>query len=86
MRVVAAFQNVSAELLADPAHVVDCDVLICGDDVKAREAVVRLAADIDPAYAAWIGQALAAGIEIIGITCEVAPSGISLANPITLTL
>ncbi|WP_303983154.1 DNA/RNA nuclease SfsA [Dongia mobilis] len=47
---------------------------------------LRLAADIDPAYAAWIGQALAAGIEIIGITCEVAPSGISLANPITLTL
>lgn len=46
VRVVAAFQNVSAELLADPAHVVDCDVLICGDDVKAREAVVRLAADI----------------------------------------
>ncbi len=46
VRVVAAFQNVSAELLADPARTVDCDVLICGDDVKARETVVRLAADI----------------------------------------
>lgn len=46
VRVVAAFQNVSAELLADPAHVIDCDVLVCGDDVKARETVVRLAADI----------------------------------------
>lgn len=46
VRVVAAFQNVSAELLADPDQVVDCDVLVCGDDVKAREAVVRLAADI----------------------------------------
>ncbi len=46
VRVVAAFQNVSAELLADPAHDVDCDVLVCGDDVKAREIVVRLAADI----------------------------------------
>lgn len=46
VRVVAAFQNVSAELLADPGHVVDCDVLVCGDDVKARETVVHLAADI----------------------------------------
>ncbi len=46
VRVVAAFQNVSAELLADTEHVVDCDVLVCGDDVKARETVVRLVADI----------------------------------------
>jgi len=46
VRVVAAFQNVSAELLADTEHAVDCDVLVCGDDAKARETVVRLAADI----------------------------------------
>src|SRR5919108_2342369 len=29
-QVVAAFQNVSAHLLRDPQHVVDCDVLVCG--------------------------------------------------------
>lgn len=46
VRVVAAFQNVSAEHLADLDHDVDCDVLVCGDDVKARETVVKLAADI----------------------------------------
>ena len=46
VRVVAAFQNVSAEHLANLDHEVDCDVLICGDDVKARETVVGLAGDI----------------------------------------
>jgi NADPH-dependent F420 reductase len=46
VRVVSAFQNVSAQHLKDLAHDVDCDVLICGDDVSAREIVAGLAADI----------------------------------------
>jgi NADPH-dependent F420 reductase len=46
VRVVSAFQNVSAHHLKDLAHEVDCDVLICGDDVTAREVVAQLAADI----------------------------------------
>jgi 8-hydroxy-5-deazaflavin:NADPH oxidoreductase len=46
VKVVSAFQNVSAHLLQDLAHAVECDVLVCGDDIQAREAVVRLAADI----------------------------------------
>ena len=46
VRVVSAFQNVSAHQLKDPSHSVECDVLICGDDVAAREIVVGLAADI----------------------------------------
>jgi NADPH-dependent F420 reductase len=46
VRVVSAFQNVSAHQLKDPSHSVECDVLICGDDVAAREVVVGLAADI----------------------------------------
>ncbi len=44
VRVVSAFQSVSAHHLRDPDHAIDCDVLICGDDVEAREQVVRLAA------------------------------------------
>jgi len=44
IRVVSAFQSVSAHHLRDPDHEIDCDVLICGDDVEAREQVVRLAA------------------------------------------
>jgi NADPH-dependent F420 reductase len=46
VRVVSAFQNVSAQHLKDLTHDVDCDVLICGDDVAARELVAALAADI----------------------------------------
>lgn len=46
VRVVSAFQNVSAHALNDPDHAVDCDVLVCGDNVEARAIVVDLAADI----------------------------------------
>jgi NADPH-dependent F420 reductase len=46
VRVVSAFQNISAHHLKDLDHAVDCDVLICGDDPAAREIVVGLAADI----------------------------------------
>ena len=46
VKVVAAFQNVSAHLLQDLGHVVECDVLVCGDDLRARETVIKLAADI----------------------------------------
>lgn len=43
VRVVSAFQNVSAGHLKDPDHVIDCDVLISGDDPEARGEVVKLA-------------------------------------------
>lgn len=46
VRVVSAFQNVSAHLLRNPDHAVDCDVLVCGDDAAARETVIELARDI----------------------------------------
>ena len=43
VRVVSAFQNVSAHLLEALDGSVDCDVLICGDDKDAREVVAGLA-------------------------------------------
>ncbi len=43
VKVVAAFQNVSAVHLKDAGHDVACDVLICGDDASAKEDVIRLA-------------------------------------------
>ncbi|MFT3721123.1 NADPH-dependent F420 reductase [Pseudorhodoferax sp.] len=46
VRVVAAFQNVSAHHLRDLAHAPDCDVLVCGDDPEARQTVIGLAADM----------------------------------------
>lgn len=42
VKVVAAFQNVSAEQLVDPNHVVDCDVLVCSNDAEARTTVIKL--------------------------------------------
>ena len=44
-RVVSAFQNVSAHYLAELERVIECDVLVCGDDKDAREVAVRLAAE-----------------------------------------
>jgi NADPH-dependent F420 reductase len=46
IRVVSAFQNVSAEHLRELGHPIDCDVLVCADDPAAREQVVQLARSI----------------------------------------
>jgi len=43
VRVVSAFQNISAHHLSDLSHVMDCDVLVCGDSEEAREQVIELA-------------------------------------------
>ena len=45
VKVVSAFQNISATHLKNPAHKIDCDVLVCGDDAAARETVIGLAHD-----------------------------------------
>ena len=41
-RVVAAFQNVSAEELLKPDATLDEDVVICGDDAEAKGLIVEL--------------------------------------------
>jgi NADPH-dependent F420 reductase len=46
VRVVSAFQNVSAHHLKDLEHAVDCDVLVCGDDQGACDIVIGLCADM----------------------------------------
>jgi 8-hydroxy-5-deazaflavin:NADPH oxidoreductase len=46
VRVVSAFQNVSAQHLADLDHAVDCDALVCGDDQAACDVVIALCADM----------------------------------------
>ena len=57
VRMVSAFQNVSAVHLKDPGHKIDCDVLVCGDDADAREQVVALARDAG--MVAWHAGVLA---------------------------
>jgi NADPH-dependent F420 reductase len=62
VRVVSAFQNVSAHALKDLDRNVDCDVLVCGDDPDAREIVIGLARDIGlrAYHAGPIGNSVAA--------------------------
>jgi len=44
VRVVSAFQNIAAaHLQDDEQHAADCDVLVCGNDPKARAVVIQLA-------------------------------------------
>lgn len=43
VRVVSAFQNISAHHLKDPDKPIDSDVLVCGDDRGACDDVIRLA-------------------------------------------
>lgn len=42
VKVVSAFNNVSAELLNDLSHEVDCDVLVCGNDEDAKKTILSL--------------------------------------------
>ena len=63
VRVVSAFQTVSAAHLADLSHAtIACDVLVCGNDPDAREAVVGMveAAGMKGWHAGTIANAAAA--------------------------
>ena len=66
VKVVSAFQNVSATHLKDAAHAVDCDVLVCGDDADAREVVIGLAHDAG--LRAWHAGVLANSIASEALT------------------
>lgn len=57
VRVVSAFQNVSAHQLSDLDSEVDCDVLVTGDDEEAREVVCGLCRDMG--ITAWQAGPLA---------------------------
>jgi hypothetical protein len=46
VRVVAAFNNVSAEILQDLSVDVDCDVMVCGRDAEAKKVVMEIAEEI----------------------------------------
>jgi NADPH-dependent F420 reductase len=62
VRVVSAFQNVSAQHLSELGHEVDCDILVCGDDRAACDIVIGLCADMGLRgfYAGVVGNSAAA--------------------------
>ncbi len=66
VRVVSAFQNVAAHLLAELDREIDCDVLVCGDDQDARETVVGLATAIG--LRAWQAGPLANSVVAEALT------------------
>lgn len=45
VQVVAAFQNISSIHLKKLEGIIDCDVLVCGDNPEAKKTVLQLVAD-----------------------------------------
>ena len=66
VKVVTAFQNISAEHLKDPDHAIDCDVLVCGDDKESKAAIIQLASDAG--MKAWDVGPLANSVVPEGLT------------------
>jgi 8-hydroxy-5-deazaflavin:NADPH oxidoreductase len=62
VKVVSAFQNVASHVLDHVSSTVECDVLVCGNDIAARETVIKLAAAIGvrAIHAGPIGNSAAA--------------------------
>jgi NADPH-dependent F420 reductase len=44
--VVATLHHVSSTHLADPAHIIECDVLVAADDARAKATVIGLIRDL----------------------------------------
>jgi 8-hydroxy-5-deazaflavin:NADPH oxidoreductase len=87
VRVVSAFQNVSAELLSEIGKPVDCDVLVCGDDRDARAEVIALAADAGmrafhagPLANSVVAEALTSVLITINRQYKVKHSGIAITG------
>jgi hypothetical protein len=87
VRLVSAFQNVSATHLKDLAHPVNCDVLISGDDLEAKQIVASLAEaagmrgiDAGPLANAVVGESLTPMLVGINKRFGVKGAGIRITN------
>ncbi|PJF22502.1 MAG: NADPH-dependent F420 reductase [Phototrophicales bacterium] len=87
VKVVSAFQNVSAEKLKDPHATVECDVLVCGDDPEAKRDVIKLVEaagmrgiDAGPLANAVAAEALTPVLLYINKTYKVKGAGIRITN------
>ncbi len=66
VRVVSAFQNISAHHLSKLDHKPECDVLVCADDAAAADTVIALAEEIG--FAAWYAGPLCNSVVAEGLT------------------
>jgi NADPH-dependent F420 reductase len=86
-KVVAAFQNAAAHLLRDAKHHIDCDILICGNDVEAKKTVIGLiskmgmkAYDVGTADSARVVEGLTSILIRLNIRHKVKGAGIRLTG------
>jgi hypothetical protein len=86
VRVVSAFQNVSATHLAED-HPVECDVLICGDDKEAKAEAAALAEaaglrgiDAGPLQNAVVVEGLTAVLIGLNIRHKVSGTGLKITG------
>ena len=87
VRVVSAFQNVSAHKLKDLAAEIRCDVLVCGNDKAARQTVIELAKDaglrgIDagPLVNSTVAESLTSVLIWINRTYKIPDAGIAITG------
>ena len=87
VRVVAAFQNISAHHLMDLGHEIDCDVLICGEKGADKELVAQLCADAGmrgvnagPLQNAGVAEGLTAVLISINIRHKIKNAGIRITG------
>ena len=87
VKVVAAFQNVAAHELRLLDHVIECDVLVCGNDREARLTVIDLVKqmglqpiDAGLAYNARVAESLTALLIGLNIRNKVKGSGIRITG------
>ena len=66
VRVVSAFQNISAHHLTKLDEDIECDVLVCADDIEAADEVVALAQEIG--LRAWNAGPLCNSVVAEGLT------------------
>jgi len=87
VKVVAAFQNVSAEELKHLDHNVECDILVTGEDKEAKQLAIELAQaaglfgiDAGPLVNASVVEGLTALLIGINIRNKVKGSGIQITG------
>jgi 8-hydroxy-5-deazaflavin:NADPH oxidoreductase len=87
VRVVAAFQNISAIHLAEDDSHVDCDVLVCGDDKEAKLEAIGLAEaaglrgiDAGPLKNAVVVEGLTSVLIGINLRNKILSSGIKITG------